>query len=106
MPSQPFVIVYALATREHLRVIDRRFHTMIREAIETQLTFEPTDETVNRKPLKRPVTFGATWELRCGSKNEFRVFYDVDLNVYEVNILAVGRKERNKLFIGGRELEL
>jgi len=36
----------------------------------------------------------------------FRVFYDVDSDAERVVILAVGKKEHNRLFIGGEEIEL
>jgi hypothetical protein len=59
-------------------------------------------ETRNRKPLRpNPV---APWELRVG---HLRVFYEVvgaDGGV--VRILAVGRKQRNVLTIGGEEIQL
>ena len=46
--------------------------------IEKQLSDTPATETRNRKPLEEPASFGATWELRFGPKNSFRVFYDVN----------------------------
>lgn len=48
----------------------------------------------------------ATWELRFGPENMFRVFYDVHVTTYEVHILAIGTKERDKLYVGGEEIEL
>jgi hypothetical protein len=70
-----------------------------------QLIYTPDTETRNRKPLEDPAPYGATWELRCGPKNRYRVFYEVDLEVREVLILAVGVKERNRLLIAGEEFE-
>jgi len=49
--------------------------------------------------------FGATWELRFGPGNRFRVFYEVDSNARTINVLAIGIKERNKQRIGGEEFE-
>jgi hypothetical protein len=46
------------------------------------------------------------WELRFGPGNRFRVFYEVDEKRFEVRILAIGVKDRNRLFIGGEEIEL
>ena len=63
-------------------------------------------ETRNRKPLKRPVAFEAEWEIRLGPDNRFRVFYEVDREERVVYILAIGVKERNRLYIGGEEVEL
>jgi mRNA-degrading endonuclease RelE of RelBE toxin-antitoxin system len=85
-------------------VIEARHHSFIRATIEIQLSFEPDVEMRNRKPLKRPVTFEATWELRFGPSNRFRVFYDIDQKRYVVFILAVGVKQGNRLVIGGEEI--
>jgi len=70
------------------------------------LSFEPDMETRNRKPLQRPVAFEADWELRFGPDNRFRVLYAIDLEFREVQILAVGVKERNRLTIAGEEVQL
>jgi hypothetical protein len=71
-----------------------------------QLAYAPTEETRNRKPLDEPAPFGASWELRCGPYNRFRVFHEVDPAVHEVIVLAIGLKGRNRLFVGGGEYEL
>jgi mRNA-degrading endonuclease RelE of RelBE toxin-antitoxin system len=104
--KQPFDLIYDSETASHLRAIERKFHSLIRATIEEQLTFEPNVETTNRKPLERPIAFGARWELRFGPKNRFRVFYRVREEKREVDILAIGVKERNKLYIGGKEFIL
>jgi hypothetical protein len=101
----PFTLVYADELKVHLRAIQSKYHAMIQTEIEEQLLFEPDVETRNRKPLKRPVSFGADWELRLGPDNRFRVFYQVKTEDYQVRILAIGVKERNRLFIGGEEFE-
>ena len=74
--------------------------------MESQLQFEPDVETRNRKPLKRPVMFGAKWEIRFGTDNRFRVFYRVDYDQQQVVILAIGEKVGNRLLIGGEEIKL
>lgn len=63
------------------------------------------EETRNRKPLDQPAPFGASWELRSGPDNRFRVFYEVDAAAYEVQVLAIGVKERSRLLFGGEEYE-
>ena len=68
--------------------------------------FEPDAETRNRKPLRQPAVFAAQWELRFGPGNRFRVFYEIDRENREVYILAIGVKERDRLVIGGEEVEL
>lgn len=99
-----FRIVYHARLKSHLRAIDRRHHSLIREAIESQLTFEPDVETRNRKPLRDPLVFGGAWEIRFGPGNQFRVFYDIHRSALEVNILAIGQKRGNRLFIAGEEI--
>ena len=105
-PKNPFVFVYAPQVRDHLQAIERKHHGLIRQAIEDQLHFEPEVETRNRKPLKRVIAFGAEWEIRCGPNNRFRVFYEVDLQANTVYVLAIGEKVRDRLHIGGEEVEL
>ena len=57
--------------------------------------------------LRRARTmFGATWELRFGANNRFRVFYEVDAAEQMVFVLAIGVKDREKLIVGGEEIEL
>jgi mRNA-degrading endonuclease RelE of RelBE toxin-antitoxin system len=101
---QRFILIYAPVVRQHLRAIDARHHSLIRATIEEQLLSKPESETRNRKPLRRPTAFEAEWELRFGPGNRFRVFYDVDAEALEVRILAIGVKERNRLFVGGEEV--
>lgn len=103
---QPFSLIYDPEVRQHLRTIEVRYHSLIRTTIEGQLLFEPETETRNRKPLQWPVAFEATWELRFGPDNRFRVFYVVDHERDEVQILAIGVKVRDRLTIGGEEVEL
>lgn len=101
----PFTLVYADEVRAHLQSIETKFHSVIQEGIEVQLLHAPAVETRNRKPLKRPIDFGADWELRLGPGNRFRVFYQVNEEAHEVRVLAVGVKERNCIFFGGKEFE-
>lgn len=100
-----FALSFAPEAIEHLDDIDSKYHSLLRRTIHEQLTSSPTDETRNRKPLEQPAPFGATWELRCGPDSRFRVFYEVDPDAIEVQILAVGIKDRNRLLIGGEEYD-
>ena len=104
--SRRFTIVYAPITKQHLHTIEAKYYSLIRDSVDEQLSFEPTIETRNRKPLKRPVVFMATWELRFGPQNRFRVYYDVDLEQTLVSILAIGSKHGNRIVIGGEEIPL
>jgi hypothetical protein len=101
-----FTLSFAAQTVEHFDRIESKYHGVLRRTIKEQLRYTPAEETRNRKPLDQPAPFEASWELRCGPDNRFRIFYDVDLASQEVQVLAVGVKERNRLLIGGEEYEL
>ncbi len=103
---QPFALIYDPEVEGHLAAIETKHHPLIRNAIEEQLRFEPETVTRNRKPLERPIDLGATWELRLGPGNRFRVFYRVDTEQRRVRILAIAVKVRNRIFIAGEEVEL
>jgi len=103
---QRFSLNYDQATKDQLRAIHVKFHSLIRTVIEEQLVFEPENETRNRKPLRQPAPFEATWELRFGPANRFRVLYGVDHERREVQIQAIGVKMGNRLLIAGEEVEL
>ena|SRR5437660_219691 len=100
-----FTLSFAPEAIGHLDLIESKYHNLLRRTINEQLTHAPTEETRNRKPLDQPAPFEASWELRCGPDNRFRVFYDVDSAAEEVRVLAVGVKDRNRLLIGGEEYE-
>jgi mRNA-degrading endonuclease RelE of RelBE toxin-antitoxin system len=101
-----YTIKYAPEIYEHLDFIQRRHYRLIAATIKQQLSHTPETKTRNRKPLKEHAVFGATWELRFGPSNTFRVFYEVDRAEAAVTILAIGVKEGNRLLIGGKEFEL
>jgi hypothetical protein len=102
----PFALIYDDEVAGHLAAIEPKYHSLIRMTIEDQLRFEAETATRNRKPLERPGALGARWELRLGPDNRFRVFYRVEAEERRVRILAVGVKERDRLFIAGEEVEL
>lgn len=104
--QQPYVLAFVDALAEHLRAIDAKRHSLIRQKIREQLLFEPDVETVNRRPLRQPAAFGATWEIRFGPESRFRVLYDIEQQARVVKILAIGEKSRDRLFIAGEEVEL
>ena len=102
--KQPYDLSYDQATKEHLRAIEAKYHSLIRAEIEEQLQHEPGKETRNRKPLRQPAPFEATWEIRFGPENCFRVLYGIDEERREVQIQAIGVKEGNRLIVGGEEV--
>ena len=92
--------------KQHLRPIEAKYHSLIREAIEEQLFYEPNVETPNRKPLMQPASFDSAWEIRFGPDNHFRVLYDIDQEERQVHILAIGVQVGHRLVVGGEEIEL
>jgi mRNA-degrading endonuclease RelE of RelBE toxin-antitoxin system len=95
-------IRFAQSVADHFRWLTAADRARVLDAIERQLVREPLIETRNRKPL-RPNPL-APWELRVG---ELRVFYEVAADDPRVvRVLAVGKKERQILRIGGQEITL
>ena len=105
-PSKRFEIIYPPLIKQHLKAIEPKFYSLIRESLEKGLQYQPDVETKNRRPLKRPVVFGAKWEFRFGSGNRFRAFYRIEYDNAQVILLAIGQKVVNRLFIGGEEVEI
>lgn len=100
-----YTLIFAPEAIEHLDRIESKYLGLLERSIREQLTYTPGEETRNRKPLEPPAPFSAAWEIRCGPDNRFRVFYEIDLLAREVRVLAIGIKDRNRLFIGGEEYE-
>ncbi len=96
-----FDIKFTESAKVDMRYFTKAKQTDVLHEIEKQLRYEPTAETKNRKGLRQ--TQIATHELRIGDE---RVFY----NVYEaenvVDVVAVGWKEHNELFIRGEKVRL
>jgi hypothetical protein len=106
MPKRPtYTIYFAPETLDHLLAIEPKYHRVIQKTIDEQLRHAPEQATRNRKPLEQPAPFGATWELRFGPGNRFRVFYEGRRDQRAVWILAVGVKQGNRLVVGGEEIE-
>jgi mRNA-degrading endonuclease RelE of RelBE toxin-antitoxin system len=90
-------IRYAEDVTDDLKKLRPAQRKQILDRIDAQLTYQPTEETRNRKILvglvppwehEEPV-----WELRIG---QFRVFYDVDEAEAIVVIRAIRRKRPHK----------
>ena len=43
---------------------------------------------------------------RFGPDNRFRVLYDIDEEARVVKVMAIGEKRKERLFIGGEEVQL
>ena len=104
--QKPYEIIYDTEVAGHMAAIDHRYHSLIRREIEIQLTYEPDKETTNRGPLEKPSILGIAWRLRFGPDNKFRVYYRFDAVLHEVYILAVGIKDKTRLYVGGKEFQI
>jgi mRNA-degrading endonuclease RelE of RelBE toxin-antitoxin system len=72
-----YTVEFAPEVLDHLDAIERKHHRVLKALIEAKLTFSPDEATRNRKLLEQPAPFSATWELRGGPQNRFRVLYEV-----------------------------
>ena len=107
MPTRTaFEVIFDMLALDHMDAIQTKYHSLIRKAVEEQLFSEPDTPTRNRKPLLRETAIGATWEVRCGPDNRFRIFYDVQRDQHLVVVLAIARKVGNQLFVGKEKFEL
>jgi len=97
-----YKIEYSPAAEEHSRALTARQRTTVFDSVDRQLAHEPNVETRNRKPMRpNPI---APWELRIGN---LRVYYDIEEPPERrVTVVAGGGKLRNRVIIGGEEVEL
>jgi mRNA-degrading endonuclease RelE of RelBE toxin-antitoxin system len=95
-------IEYAPEVEAHLAALTKREARTVLDTVPRQLGHQPTLVTRNRKPLEaNPI---APWELRIG---DLRVYFEaVEEPARIVRIVAVGRKERERVLIGGLEVKL
>ena len=97
----PYRIKLAVSALEDLRCFRKFVRVRLLDAMETQLTHEPTKETRKRRRLRGDVL--ASWELREG---DYRVFYNVSEDEGIVHVTAVGHKDHNKLYVGKKEVKI
>ena len=97
----PYVIEYSPPSRAHLAALSAGQRASVLDEVDVQLLHQPTVVTRNRKPLQpNPL---ARFELRIA---ELRVYYEVNEERRRVEIRAVGIKDRDRVFIGGEEIDL
>lgn len=98
-----FEIILSPEAIDHLAELSAHHRRTLLDAIDIHLINEPTTITRQRKPL-RPNPL-ASWELRV---DQFRVYYQVESTTETqiVYVVAVGKKIRNRVMIGGTEVEL
>jgi len=95
-------IRFTQSAENHFAQLTARQQAIVVDAVKVQLKNEPLRETRNRKQL-RPNPL-APWELRVGF---LRVFYEVyALESDLVNVLAIGIKKGNRLFVSGKEIQI
>ena len=71
------------------------------DEVDRKLRHQPTLPSRNRKLLRANAV--APWELRLGT---LRVYFDVSLQPPVVTVRAVGVKVRERVLIGGEEVDL
>ena len=94
-------IEFTLEALEDLKSFRKFEQQKIIAGIDSQLKYEPGEETRNRFRM-RPNDV-AEWELRIG---RYRVFYDQEDTVQIVSIEVIGLKIGNQLFVRGKRRKL
>ena len=94
-------IAFTPSAREDLRFHRKHEQVLVVDAVSEKLKHQPGVETKHRKPMREGHL--ARWEL---SVEAFRVFYNLDEENRAVEIIAIGKKEHNRLFIRGKEVWL
>lgn len=93
-----YVVEYTEQAHADLAWFKKHEQNVITDGIDQYLRHEPDFKTRRRKILRPNPT--ASWELRIG---DFRVLYDVDVQVQVVVIKRIGEKRGNAFFFGGKQ---
>jgi mRNA-degrading endonuclease RelE of RelBE toxin-antitoxin system len=99
--GEAFAIELTTPAYRHLEALRRYDRNRVLDAIKQHLQLHPDQETWNKKLLRENPL--ADWELRV---QPFRVFYEVNASENTVRVVGIGVKERDKLFVGGVEIEI
>ena|SRR6266542_1751279 len=94
-------IEYSPDALAHLGALRKFDQVRIVSEIEEQLRHEPLMPSRRRKQMQSNLI--STWELRIG---DFHAYYDVDDVQPVVLIRAIGLKVRDRVFVGGEEVDL
>jgi mRNA-degrading endonuclease RelE of RelBE toxin-antitoxin system len=97
----PYEIRFLDDAEEHLKHLTARERSIVLDAIVQRLVQEPTAPTRNRARMRENEL--AQYRLRV---SHLRVYYDVDESRDLVVINAIGIKVREKVFVGGEEIDL
>jgi mRNA-degrading endonuclease RelE of RelBE toxin-antitoxin system len=99
--TMPYRIEYDPKVRDHFGCLSTRDRATVLDCVDRQLLHQPMVPTRNRKLLRASEL--APWELRIG---HLRVYYEVsDADEPVVTVRAVGIKVRDRVLIGGVEVE-
>jgi len=101
MRKPPYRIEFTPEADDHFGKLTARDRSTLADAIETQLPHQPTVASRNRGRMEpNPV---AEYRLRVG---EMRVYYDVMQAERMVKVKAIGIKDRDRVLVGGKEIDL
>lgn len=95
-----YMIIYNREANNQLNQLGKT-GKFIKKEISRYLSHQPDVESKKRKHLHPNAV--AEWELRLGN---WRVLYNIHADEVEVVIIAVGKKQREKLLIDGEEVTL
>jgi mRNA-degrading endonuclease RelE of RelBE toxin-antitoxin system len=96
-----FRIDFSPEADDHIAALTAHERARLLDEIMLQLADQPAVDTRRRKRMRpNPV---AQYRLRVGA---LRVYYDVNERESLVLVKAVGIKVRNKVYVGGKEIEL
>lgn len=96
-----FEVKFTDDAKADLRYFAQARQVGILDGIEQQLRHQPMVETKKRKRLRENPL--ASYELRL---DDVRVFYNLYEDEGVVDIIAIGWKEHNELFIKGKQVIL
>src|SRR6266542_3544881 len=101
-PLVKYIIEYSAAAAEQLAALSANERRIVVDEVDRQLPHEPTLPTRKRKKLRPNLL--ADWELRIGN---LRIYYVMrEPPNPAVSIVAIGKKVRNQVFIGGIEVRI
>ena len=87
------------STRDDLKAFDKKTRRLLAEETLSRLAADPLTECRNLKTLDpNPI---AQKQLRLFGK--YRVLFNVDEPSQTVEVVVIGEKRREKLFVGGKE---
>jgi len=100
LKREPYALDFTKQASQHIELLEAGEKTLVFDAIDRHVTYEPTTRTRNRKPMSRDKEmYIAPWELRV---RDLRVYYGVKESDRIVVIVAVGKKSRARVKLGNR----